>query len=101
MVRQDFAGDGDLEFFDDTYSFSMLVVTSQNAQNINSDFGGIDDKAEGYDPTDPFVDPTGGGGGGGLSPEVDVGGSEVPEPAMYALLFGLVALGFTAVRRRR
>lgn len=108
VVRQDF-DDGelntagrDLGLFDDTYTFSMLVVTSQNDQNINSDFGGIDGTADDYDASIPFTDqPDGNGGtGAGLSVPVDPGG-EVPEPAGYALLFGLATLGFVASRRRR
>lgn len=103
VVRQDYADDGYLEFFDDSYTFSMLVVTSQNANNINSDFGGIDGKADDYNPNIPFAQqPDGNGGtGAGLSPFVVIDGSLVPEPATYALLFGLLTLAFTGVRRRR
>ena len=99
----------DLGLFDDTYTYSMLVVTSQNDQNINSDFGGIDSTLDGYDASIPFtqqpVDTDGDGVpdsiGGGLSQPVDPGGAVVPEPATYALLFGFLTLGYVASRRRR
>lgn len=82
--------DSSFETFDDTFSMQMVLMTSQDVNNINSDLGGIDG-----DSTEQFNT------GGGISTEVDPGGSEVPEPTTYALLFGLVALGFAAVRRRR
>ena len=79
--------------FDDTFDMQLLLTTSQDVNNINSDLGGID----GNTSTTPFTDP----GGGGLTNPVDVTGTEVPEPGTYALLFGLAALGFAAVRRRK
>ena len=82
--------------FDDTFDVQLLLTTSQNGSNINSDLGGID----GNSSTDPFVDPEG-GGSGGLTNPVDVSGAEVPEPSAYAFFFGVVTLGFAAIRRRR
>jgi len=127
VIRQDFNageinGEGkDLGLFDDTYTYSMLVVTSQNANNINSDFGGINDNADGYDPATTFAEQPlrdtdgnvilGSSGeplaGGGLSAPVTTAGEPgstgepVPEPATYALLFGFLTLGYVVSRRRR
>lgn len=90
--------DSGYEFFDKSFALQMLVVTSQNRNNINSDFGGIDDNN--VDPNTPFVDPNDpNGGAGGLSGAVDPGGSAIPEPATVAFLFCLLA-GFTMQRRR-
>jgi hypothetical protein len=83
--------------FDDTFLIQMLVVTSQNTNNVNSDVGGVDDD----DPTSVtalFTDPV---NGGGLSNPVDPAGIEaVPEPATYALGLGLACLAFVGFRRR-
>jgi len=77
----------------------MLVVTSQNGNNVNSDFGGIDDDSA--DPSTPFVGTEDSPGSGGLSGIVDSSGeSAVPEPRAYALLFGLIAFTAAWLRRR-
>jgi hypothetical protein len=84
--------DENFAMFDETFALQMLIVTSQNGNNINSDFGGINDNE--MDPDTPFVDPNDpDGGSGGLSGPVDPSGEEaVPEPSVFALLFGVFAL---------
>lgn len=97
VIRTDAANDSldddlddSFEWFDDSFSMQMVLMTSQDVNNINSDLGGIDG-----DSTDQFNT------GGGISTPVDPGGEDiVPEPATYALLFGLAALGCAACRRR-
>lgn len=59
--------------------------TSQNLNQVNNDVNGIDD-ASSLTPSNPYT------------PD---GTEPVPEPATYALLFGLFAMRFAAVRRRR
>ncbi|WP_110130305.1 hypothetical protein [Coraliomargarita sinensis] len=85
------------ELFDETFAMQMLIVTSQNGNNINSDFGGINDNE--VDPNTPFHNPGDpNGGSGGLSGGVDVHGNPVPESASFALLLGVFAL-FRVSRR--
>lgn len=97
VIRTDAANDSlnddlddSFEWFDDSFSMQMVLTTSQDVNNINSDLGGIDGAS-----TETFTT------GGGISPEVDPGGSHLPEPATYALLFGLFAFDCAAYRRRR
>lgn len=89
--------DSGFELFDESFALQMLVVTSQNGNNINSDFGGIDDNNA--DPNIPFNDPNDpNGGSGGLSLGVDPGGTVIPEPGTLMLLLGIMA--GIALRRR-
>lgn len=73
---------------------SFAAITSQNLNQINNDFNGVD----GTDPnsTTPWTES--GGVSETYTPESQ---SPVPEPATYALVFGCVTLGFVACRRRR
>lgn len=72
---------------------SFAAITSQNLNQINNDFNGVN----GTDPnsTTPWTD------SGGISetytPESEV---PVPEPSQYALLIGAAALGGVSIRRR-
>ena len=94
--------DSSFQLFDDSFAFAMLVTTSQNANNINGDFGGIDGNTPGSGDV-PFVD-TGNGTppGPGLStPFLPEEETFVPEPSAYALLAGLLALAWVSVLRRR
>ena len=83
--------DAGYQLFDDTFALQMLVVTSQNSNNINSDFGGVndDDDASGTPFTEVVTGP------------VDPGGGSIPEPAGYALLLGAATVGLIIGRRRR
>jgi hypothetical protein len=101
VVREDAASgllDSSFEFFNENFVLQMLIVTSQNGNNINSDFGGINDNE--VNPDTPFVDPTDpNGGSGGLGSAVRPDGvAAVPEPSALTLLLGLFAL--CLVRRR-
>ncbi len=88
--------DSQYSLFDDTSVIQMLVVSSQNTNNINSDFGGIDDNSR--DPNLPFNDPD---NPGGTSVLVDVGGNPVvPEPRLYALCAGLFVFVLCCLFRR-
>ena len=94
VVRQDAVDEvlgGDYASFDDTFALQMLVATSQNSNNVNSDFGGVDDNDD--DAGTPFSDVVTG--------PIDPGGTEVPEPAGFALWFGVAGLAFLARRRQR
>lgn len=89
--------DDDFQFFDDSFSFGMLVTTSQNANNINGDFGGIDGNALGSGDV-PFVGPN---AGPGLSnPYLPGETSIVPEPSVYSFILGWVVLGYIFLRRK-
>jgi len=91
--------DSSFALFDDTFAMQMLVVTSQNGNKVNSDFGGIDDDSA--DPSTPFVGTEESPGSGGLSGIVDSSGElVVPEPRAYALLLGLIAFTAAWLRRR-
>ncbi|MDA8735915.1 PEP-CTERM sorting domain-containing protein [Opitutales bacterium] len=82
----------DLGGFDDTYTFSMLVMTSDANSNAfgGADYGGINDNALGSSFSV----------GAGLSAPTSLSGT-VPEPSRYPLLLGLAALGWVASCRRR
>lgn len=105
VVQADAVGEGswlDTRFvdFDDSFNLQMLVVTSQNGNNINSDFGGIDDNSS--NPSTPFVGENGNPGSGGLSGPVDPSGQQaVPEPSAFALLLGLFAVFCVSRRPQR
>lgn len=70
----------------ETTLMSFVLLTATQANSFNQDFGGL---------PKTFVDDTWTALGAITDPEA------VPEPATYALLFGVCALGFAAVRRRR
>ncbi len=78
--------------FDDQSIYQMLLVTSQNGNNLNSDLGGVD----GINDT-PFISPT----GGGLTGPIDPTGTPVPEPGAFGLLIGLIAYSATSIKRKR
>lgn len=89
--------DSGFELFDESFALQMLIVTSQNGNNTNSDFGGIDDNNA--DPNIPFNDPNDpNGGSGGLSLGVDPGGTVIPKRGTLMLLLGIMA--GIALRRR-
>ncbi len=101
VVRKD-AQDGliDSQFvlFDEDTALQMITVTSQNTNNINSDFGGINDDVR--DPTLPFNDPE---QPGGSSTPITIDGDPipVPEPSAYGLIFGLYAVIMVLGSRKR
>jgi len=103
VVRDDAANldasAGDFTLFDDSFAFGMLVATSQNKNNVNGDFAGIDGTATTGD--EPFVNPDGSQGGGLSTPYKPDEAVFIPESSNYALIFGLFTLGFKACRRRR
>lgn len=106
VVRADAQPGGTLnssfQIFDDSFAFGMLVVTSQNANNINGDFGGIDGNTPGSGDV-PFANPGGGAPSGpGIStPFLPDEGTFVPEPSAYGLLVGLLAWCWACAGRRR
>lgn len=73
------------EFFNTQIAFGLW--TSQNLNQVNNDINGIGDYTGDPDltPSNPYT-PSGG---------------EVPEPSSYALIFGALALAFSASRRRK
>lgn len=82
--------------FDESSALQMITVTSQNTNNINSDFGGINDSER--DPDLTFNDPE---SPGGSSTTITIDGQiTVPEPAGIACVLGLLCLGLAAFRRR-
>lgn len=87
-VAEDFVGVGN---FDENSLISFVAITSQNLNQINNDFNGIDDSA---------LDEPYGTGGGISDPYTPDGEEPVPEPAAYSLLLGLFAFACLLRRRR-
>ncbi len=84
--------DSGYQLFDDTFTFGMLVTTSQDGNNVNGDFGGINGNEAGSGDV-PFVSVGGDPSGPGLSsPFLPDGAAFVPEPRTYALLLGFGVL---------
>ncbi len=77
-----------------TTPISFAAITSQNLNQINNDFNGVD----GTDPNSTTTWTDSGGVSETYTPESEV---PVPESATYALLFSLVMLGCAGSRRRR
>ena len=75
---------------------SFILMTANNPNALNQDFGGVEDDAFDYDPDGSWDEL-----GISSSPYTASGESPVPEPATYALLLGFSVLGVVAVRRRR
>jgi len=86
--------------FGEETPISFVAITSQNLNQTNNDFNGIDDSPESLG-TPYGGDPDGSGGGAGSLPYTVESESPVPESAAYALLLGLATLGCAASRRRR
>lgn len=90
--------DDSFQLFDDSFSFAMLVTTSQNANNINGDFGGIDGNEAGSGDV-PYVGPD---PGPGLSnPYLPEEENFVPEPSVSGFMLGFMALVLVFFRRNR
>lgn len=68
---------------DENTFLQMVVSNSQNLQQFNNDYVGVDGEPTLWTE-------------GGLSTP-----TQVPEPATYALIFGALALAFSTSRRRK
>lgn len=74
----------------------FLAATSVQANALNQDLAGQDGNALNYNNSSLNWNTL----GAASEPYTASGDSPVPEPATYALLFGLIAFGAAAVRRR-
>lgn len=81
--------------FDEMTPMTFVAITSQNLNQVNNDFNGIDDGSLG---TPYGQGPDGGGSSLPYTPESEV---PVPEPGAYALLASLCALVSVCGRRKR
>ncbi len=84
--------------FDQSSPLAFVAMTSQNLQQVNNDFNGIDGSTTSNDT--PYSGGSDGTPVGITDPYTPESTSPVPEPSTYALLFGLISLG-VAVKRRR
>jgi hypothetical protein len=73
----------------------FLAATSVQANALNQDLAGQDGATDYRNSTDTWA-----ALGAASDPYTASGESPVPEPATYALLFGLIAFGAAVVRRR-
>lgn len=73
----------------------FVAITSQNLQQINNDFNGIDNNDPNFNPDAPWNDPDQPIVSQPYTPESE---SPIPEPAAFALLLGLAA-GICLLRR--
>ncbi|HAV14018.1 MAG TPA: hypothetical protein DCX06_11095 [Opitutae bacterium] len=71
--------------FNDQSTLSLILSTSQNSNNINSDIAGRDGVT-----SDPFIP------GGGITDPI-----QVPEPSTAALIAAVFIFGFVSARRHR
>ena len=78
--------------FDETSPIAYVAATATQVNSLNADLNGVDADLSSIETW---------GALGALSPEVNADGTPVPEPKTYALIFGMLALGFTVNRRKR